>query len=214
MSEDQTDRTPTLQCCQGEAPPDAVVRGWKHLLSLPTGAQQDLVEILAQAPVELDDGTLDTALSAVQERHGLQREPLVGALQASRFLLLRASALDLDAEAFVADLQALSPSGSGGVRLLGGRYLPLKNGIREGLLERSLADHGKVLVGLDWRVDRVSSSDRAVDLEAPVVFLTLQLQDADERERVTVQLTNRSIQLLRQFCQRFADPGEPAGPEA
>lgn len=214
-SQDANGSPPNLHCCQGQPPPDGVEQGWKALLAMPTAAQQAFVELLTRALVDLDDTRLEEALAAFCNAHGVQRDPALAALHASRFLLQRAAALDLDAQRFVEDLQALSPSDdAGGVRVMGARYLPLKSHIREGLLEQSLADHGKVLVGLDWRVDRVSSSDRAVDLDTPVVFLTLQLQDAGERERVTVQLTNRSVQLLRQFCQRFSDSGDAEAPEA
>jgi hypothetical protein len=59
-------------------------------------------------------------------------------------------------------------------------------------------------------MDQVASTDRAVNLNAPVVFLSLRLRDGESTERVTVQLTDRSIRMLRQFLQRFSDAG-PTG---
>jgi hypothetical protein len=197
--------SPTLHCCQGGPAPDGVVRGWADLLAMRTSAQQGLVDLLASTIVSPDPDAVQPMIARFCDEHGLEPQPVLRALDACQFLLQRSAALDLDSQRFIDDLQALSPEDPAGLRLLASRYLPLKQGIREQLLELSLADHGNVLIGLDWRVDRVASTDRAANLDAPVVYLTLQLRSATEHERVTVQLTNRSIQLLRQFTQRFSD---------
>lgn len=198
---------PALHCCQGEPAPDGVVEGWAHLLSLRTSAQQAFVELLTTSIVEPDERALEAMLARFCESHDIEPGAVLGALTACQFLLQRSAALDLEAHLFMDDLQKLSPDDAGGLRLIASRYLPLKQRIREHLLEQSLADHGRVLVDLDWRVDHVTSTDRAVNLDTPVVFLTLRLRDAERDERVTMQLTARSIRMLRLFAQRFSEAG-------
>jgi len=202
---EQSGKPPALNCCQGRPAPDGVVQGWKQLSAFPTSSQQAFFELLTSSVVEPDESALATALNRFHEDHGVQRGQALMALQTCQFLLQRSAALDLDPDRFVEDLHALSPEESGALRLLATRYAPLKKRVREELLLQSLADHGKVLVDLDWRVDTVSASDRAVNLNAPVVFLTLQLQGTDGPERVSLQLTTKSVQMLQQFCQRFSD---------
>lgn len=202
-----TDATepPPLDCCQGQPPPEPVVRGWAHLVSMSTSVQQAFTEILTESVTEPDEAVLSRSLAGFCETHRVDQEEAFTALKACQFLLHRASALDLDGERFAEDLRKLSGEEMGALRLVASRYEPLKRRVREELLVQTLADHGKVLTDLDWRVDNVSSSDRAVGLNAPVVFLTLHVRDAGSSERMTVQLTTRSINMLRQFCQRFSD---------
>jgi hypothetical protein len=204
VSEDQ--QPPTLHCCHGAPAPEGVVHDWKQLLALHTGAQQGFLELLTTSIVEPGEAALDNDLAAFCEVHELEPGPVLRALKACQFLLRRSAALDLDAQHFTDDLQKLSPEDPTGARLLASRYLPLKQRVREHMLDLSLADHGNVLVGLDWRIDHVASTDRAVNLNAPVVFLSLRLRDGETTQRLTVQLTNRSLQMLGQFCQRFSAP--------
>lgn len=198
---------PKLHCLQGQAAPDAIVGGWDSFIVMRTSAQQAFVELLVDSILETDEAALGTALHQFCETHGVSRDEAFAALKAAQFLLHRAAASDLDTETFAADLQALSPDAVDGLRLLGTRYAPLKQRIREELLLQTLSDHGKVLRDLNWRLDTFNSSDRVVGLRSPVVFLTLQLEDAGGQERVTVQLTPQSVQMLQRFCQRFSDSG-------
>lgn len=197
-----------LNALGGQPAPEPVVAGWKRFLGMPTRARQEFVELLTRSVVEADESELVRAVEGFAGESGVARDDVVGALQACQFLLHRAAAIDLNPERFAEDLQALSPdSEAGALRLVGTRYGPLKERIREELFLQSLADHGKVLVDLDWRMDSVKASDRAVGLEGPVVFLTLRMRDADGVERTTVQLTPPAIRKLRSFVQRFSDAG-------
>ncbi len=210
MTESRTSEpqeAPTLHCCRGEPAPEAVVQGWRRLLAMRTSTRQAFLELFTTSVVEPDEATLEARLSGFCDSQGHEPEAALSALRTCRFLLERSAALDLDEERFTQDLEALSAGDPGAPRLLASRYLPLKGHIREGLLDETLADHGNVLVGLDWRLDHVSSSDRAVNLDAPVVFLTLDVRNAQGSERVSVQLTGRSIQMLRRFADRFSEPG-------
>lgn len=196
---------PTLHCCGGRPAPEPVLEGWAHLDAMPTSVRQDFVEVLSSSVAESDEAALVSSLAGFCDAHGIERDAAVAALRACQFLFHRAAALDLDPEHFVEDLHRLSPERTGALRVIGSRYAPLKQQIREGLLIQALADHGDVLVDLDWRVDTLTSSDRAVGLNAPVVFLSLHLRDARESKRVSVQLTTGSIRKLQQFCQRFSE---------
>jgi len=198
-------KPPALHSLQGKSAPDPVVEGWAQVLAMQTSARQAFIELLSRSVIDPDEATLSRVLSKFCGGHGTDQRDAYSALKACQFLLQGAAALDLPPERFMEDLHRLSPSNDlGGVRLLGSRYIPLKKRIREALLVQALADHGKVLVDLDWRIDSVTSSNHALAHDASVVYLTLQTRDAEGEERVTLQLTAQSIQMLRQFCRRFS----------
>jgi len=156
---------------------------------------------------DVHEEELGQAVTGFSGRYGLDVDAVVKAIQACQFLLRQAAILDLDAGSFASDLRELSGEETGPLRLLLTRYGPIKAQIRERLLLQTLMDHGKVLVGLDWRVDRVSASNRLNGPASDVVLLTLELQSTAGQERVNIQLPSRSLKLLQEFCARFNSPG-------
>jgi hypothetical protein len=195
---------PKLKVFQGREAPEPVIRGWASFMALPTSAQQGFMELLTVTVTESDEGAIHRAIQAFSEGQALDVEAVGAALAATQTLLRQAAALNLEGADFVQDLQELSGEDTRTPRIMASRYGPLKERVRETLLLQTLADHGKVLVDLDWRVDRVTSSDRLAGPEATVVLLSLTLQDAGGMERVSVQLTPQSVKLLQGFCNRFS----------
>jgi hypothetical protein len=60
-------------------------------------------------------------------------------------------------------------------------------------------------VGLDWRLDSVTASDRGVQLDSSVVLLTVRYRDCDSLKRLTLQLTSDSLRQLKTFVDRFGN---------
>jgi hypothetical protein len=195
---------PRLHCWQGQPAPAMVVQGWQALLAMPTSAQQAFTQLFTTSIIEENEDALKAMLGEFCQTHQIDQAAAFMALKAVQALFSRAAALDLGVDRFVEDLQQLSKDDLAGVRLLTARFQVIKDQIRQQFFEASLTDHGKVLIGLDWRVDHVSASDRAVGLNAPVVYLTLRTRDAERTERTTLQLTPQSVRLLQSFCERFA----------
>jgi hypothetical protein len=199
-----SDDRPRLASFQGEPVPEAVATGWAEFLTWGPSTQQAFVELLVSTVVERDEAALGQALERFCEANGIQGAAALSVLRTCQGLLRHGAALDLEPEDFMEDLRKLSAGESGAMRLVGTRYVPLKRRIREGLLAQALADHGQVLTGLSWRVDRLEGSDRAVGLNAPVVWLTLEVQEGEESRRHSMQLTPDAIQALRNFTARFS----------
>lgn len=192
-----------LATCQGQPAPAPVREGWETLLSLPTSALQAFGELFTATVTETDEEALGLAVTSFSSQYGLDSQAVVDSIRACQFLLRQAAMLDLDAGTFASDLTKLSGEETGPIRLFTARYTPLKARVREGLLLQTLMDHGKVLVDLDWRVDRVSASSRLAGPTSDVVILTLGLQSTAGSERVTMQLPTQSLKLLQDFCARF-----------
>lgn len=196
---------PALHLTGGEPAPEPVVDGWGYFMAMPASVQQSLVELLAATIAESDEGALGAMVARFADGNSLDRDAAILALRSCQFLVRHAAGLDLDGSRFVEDMAALSGDDKGALRVLSSRYGPLKQQIREGLLLQALADHGKVLVDLDWRVDHIKASDRLAGPDRTVVLLALRLRDGDQMEQVRIQLTPRSIELLRRFCDRFSE---------
>ena len=116
------------------------------------------------------------------------------------------------------ELQALSSGEDANDVNLGtvlGSYDALKKPLRAEILEATLFDHGKVLVGIDWRIDRVTASDRGQNLDLPLALLTLHHREGHkERTRdgkTTLYLHADALRELTTACQRIQDLLKPQG---
>jgi hypothetical protein len=192
-----------LNCCQGNPAPSFVVDGWKRFIRFPEQARNGFLSLLAPAMMEPADPQNRQRVGTFSNGHGLAEEDVVAAMRSCDFLLRKASMLDLNADAFQQDLADLSggdPQAAGPVLA---NYNAAKADLRQQIIRDTLADHGKVLVGLDWRVDNVTASDRGVQLNSDVVFLTLRYREGNTVERITLQLTPEAVEELKLFCERF-----------
>ena len=192
-----------LQCCAGQPAPAEVVAGWRHLQGLPEQARRRLWTLLGPALSEPPAETLRALLEAYSREDQLDPDQVLGAVRACEFLLTRASSLDLAASAFGQDLAALSGEDRKTPGILLARCDAVKAELRARIFRISLAEHGKVLTSVDWRIDTVAGSSRGANLNTSVVLLTLGYEDAGRSERITLQLTGEGIAELKAFCDRF-----------
>ncbi|MBN2516431.1 MAG: hypothetical protein JXC33_10425 [Deltaproteobacteria bacterium] len=192
-----------LNCCQGNSAPSYVVDGWKRYICFPDQARNGFLSLLAPAMMEPADPENRQRIATFCTGHGLAEEDVIAALRSCDFLLRQASILDLDTDTFQQDLADLSggdPKAAGPVLA---NYSVAKADLRLQIVRETLADHGKVLVGLDWRVDNITASDRGARLNSDVVFLTLRYRDGKRVERITLQLTPEAVKELKHFCEKF-----------
>ncbi len=180
-----------------------VVNGWEEYRGFSGEARNafwPLLQRVLRSPAAPENGEL---ASAFQEVTGLQEHSMIAALQSCEFLVREACSLNLDVSKFQADLEALSDGDLHEAQVILSQYEEMKRQLRAGSYHRSLSDHGKLLVGLNWRVDRVVSSDRGTELDSEVVFMTLQYQEGDDVDRVSLQLTPHALKDLKRFCAQF-----------
>lgn len=192
-----------LNCCQGRPAPLPVVEGWRQFLRFPEQARKGFWGVLFPALLEPANPSNEQRIESFSREYGLEEEAVVLAMRGCDFLLRHASALDLDAAMFQQDLSALSEEDKGGAEVILSKYEAAKADLRKAIIQESLADHGKVLVGIDWRVDNVTASDRGAKLNTTVVLLTLRYRENKRVERITLQLTPEAVKELKLFCDRF-----------
>lgn len=192
-----------LCCCQGAPAPAQVVDGWRRFLGFPAAAARPFWALLEPSLTRPGEPLPKTLLDHYCAEFQLPHQDVVAALFASGFVLERSAAANLAPAAVHEDFVTLSGDDTARADLIAGLYGENQGLIRRTLFEETLADHGKIATGVDWRVDRVVSSDRGADLEAPVVFLTIRYREGRKEDRFSVQLTPEALTQFRNFMNRF-----------
>ena len=68
--------------------------------------------------------------------------------------------------------------------------------MRQEVLQGTLADHGKLLLGVDWRLDSVQASNRGSKMRVPVALLTLRFREGEQTQRITLQVLPETLREL------------------
>jgi hypothetical protein len=140
----------------------------------------------------------------------LSDDELARAIEACRFLIHSAARLDVPAKRLEEDLDRLCPDAPLIKELVLAGYAPAKAQIRQGILGAALADHGKLLIGAQWRIDTIEASERGSRLRAPVAMLTLHYREGVEVGRITLQVLPDMMGQIKDICEQIL----PAGQEA
>jgi hypothetical protein len=192
-----------LQCLNGDAAPAPIIDGWKMFLRFPNSGKRGFWNLLTPALMEPNAPSNPELLKRFCQEHKLSGDDVVNALQSCIFLLHQASSINLNEDLFRQDLVNLSGDDTEAPRIIISRYENTKAVFRNAFAEGTLVDHGKVLVGLDWRIDNVTASDRGAQLNASVIFLTLRYREGDRTDRFTLQLTPQTLKELKIFIDRY-----------
>ncbi len=186
-----------LHCLAGQAASAEVLSDWQRLMGLPERARGSLWELVTASLGQVD-AALERRAEAFCQLYGVAAADLQSSLRVCRFLMGRASAIDLPFAQMAEDVALLSRGAQPEMgALFLSHYDAAKALVRRGLVERMMLDHGKVLTGLDWRVDKIAASDRGVGRDTPVVLLTLRLRDGDREERNTFYLTPEAFTQMK-----------------
>jgi hypothetical protein len=110
--------------------------------------------------------------------------------------------MSLTAAEFAEDLGALGDDGRLCEALLPGYDTALKI-LRREIVLASIADHGKVVERIAWRVDRVDGSNRGDRIDVPLVVLTISYHQGARRDRITLHLAPDALKDLREMCDRL-----------
>lgn len=191
------------QCFPSQGPPDALVAGWRMLIGLPRGAQHNLWYLLEHALREPESTDLRQQVEGYAARFEANPAQVLGALRICISVLRDGAARNLDRIALMSDLGALSGGNPAGVELLSKRYDKVRDELRIALLEDTLADHGNVLVGFDWRIDHVNASNHGEFEDVPIVYLNLSYRHGSETRKLPLQLSPSAIASLKNFFERF-----------
>lgn len=191
-----TDTAEGLHCFAGASPPTAIRQGFGMLLSLPEHAIRALWPLLETILQEPDSDPAQLAQFAAQQ-HNVESSRILHALHACDVLLRQAAALNLSPDEFQADLESLGPGAAAPSQLLMPRFAAAMDWLRARILENTLADHGKVVTDLDWRVEQLQASNHGAALETRILHLALRYREGEERGVIRLQFTPVAADALK-----------------
>jgi len=196
-----------LRSLGGMQPNEQILEDWKRLQALPPRALESFYDLLKPSlgPGRARPQDLENQAQAYCQLYDVRPSNLSSALRSCGFLLTRASQLALPAESFRRDLESLCTDTPAVVDTLMQHYDEARGLIRQEMVQGSLFDHGKVLMGIDWRVDTIQASNHGADIGLPVALLTLRCQqgqpDAGNVERISVYAVPEVVRQLRMLAE-------------
>lgn len=203
---DTTQQQTTLNCLEGRPVPPVVIEGWKQLCALPRTCRESFWLLLAPVLMNPENATNKELILLFSKEHDVPPESLLSAMGCCELLLKQAAAMDLPEDLFRQDIEALSGGNLDDVgQFILTRYPDAIQGLRRQILLESLAAHGKVMTGLQWRLDTLKHSSKGNNLNTDIVLLTLSYREGQDENSITLQLTEEAARQLKKFCDRFTD---------
>jgi hypothetical protein len=189
----------SLDILGGASPPAGLSDDLLRLLALPEEARKDFWIVLGAYLQPVLDETAQRTIVDYCERHDLTSDGIAPAVKGTRFLFQEAARLDKGPSELVAALEQLLSEDDAGelVPLLVPWLEDFLPKLRTNLARQAIADHGKVVVDTQWRVDRIGSSSRGDNLQASVAVVTFTYQDGEHTDRVTLHLLPDQVDILR-----------------
>jgi hypothetical protein len=178
----------------------------RMLLGLPHGAQSHLWHLIRVGLEEPETAEHRPLLDSYAMRFEANPAHLLAAVRTCQFLLRHAAARRVQQADFLHDVARLSAGSSVAAELLAPHYARVTGQLRLKLLEDTLADHGNVLVGFDWRIDTVNLSNHGELEGIPVVFMNLAYRQGEETKKLSLQLAPSALASLKAFWERFETP--------
>lgn len=202
-----TDRSTTsesartsLHCLGGGEAPAGLSADLGLLPRLPAEAQQKLWTVLVPALADEMTRQAEELLDLFCAAYRVDQEELGRAVKACRFVIREAAKRDLPAPAVAQDLERLCPETPLVRDLVLAGYEQAKSQLRHAIVKAAVAEHGKLLVGLRWRLDTVEASERGAKLRMPLALLTLHYLEGGQRSQVTLQVLPDMMTELQAAC--------------
>jgi hypothetical protein len=198
----KAEERPRLYCLGGgEAPPELGV-DLLRLLRLPKEALEKLWQVLAPSLADSIAKETEELLDVFCAAYHVDPDDFGRAIRACRFVIREAAQRDVPAAAVAEDLERVCPGDALVKELLLAGYLPAKERIRHEIVKAAVSDHGKLLVGVKWRLDAIQTSERGAQLKMPVALLTLHYREGGEAGRVTLQVLPDMMGQLKNVCEK------------
>lgn len=199
MAEPDSAPPPALRCLLGGHPPPAMGSDLESLLDLPEAARAEFWQVLAAyLKPDLDDEARSTIVGYCT-RHDLPSSRIAPAIKAARFLFQAGARAHLQPKELAEDLRALAPASAPTLEaLLIPWFDDFAPKLRRQSARESIADHGKLVVGTSWRIDRIVRSKRGREMDTSVALMTFRYLEGDREGRVTLQLLPETIAELRE----------------
>ena len=194
----------TLHSFEGDVPPE-LPAALATLALLPGPARARLPALLSELVAAMPEDQLDHRLIRLCRNADLDPERLAPPLKAARFLFRHAASAGAGVAELRRDLESLCPDAAA-QEFLARIYEAVLPSLREEIAAASITAHGKVLAGVEWRLDAIAASNRGRGLQVPVALVTLHFQDRGTSGSFTVQMLPAMVKELRDACDALLGP--------
>jgi hypothetical protein len=194
--------SPELRAFEGGQAPPAVNSAWAAYCGYEEPLRRELPQLIRDILVSPNDEANNGRFKAFCSHFKIPNEALSSTIEGLNLLIGQATALALQPDDLRADLLSLGGSEPSYCDPIVELYKIVHPVLRARLVDESLADHGRLLVGVDWRVDELKVSDRGVGLDTSVMHLTLRYREGRETSRISLQLVPEMARRLRDACVR------------
>lgn len=185
-----------------EVPAD-LIADVRRLLGLSATAQARFWEVLGPSLASVVAPEVDRLLRRFAEAHHVDGMALAHAVKGCRNLIRQASAVGLDSRLFAEDLARIGGGGAALGDLLAPGYEHVNGPLRSDIHRSAVADQGKLLESVRFRVDLLSAVNQGVKLRFPAVTLTLHYREGSRREQVTLQVLPEVLKQLHGMCEQI-----------
>lgn len=192
----------SLNAFEGRSGPAEIHDAWTAYLGFDEALRTEFPVLLRGILENPEHESNDGRFKAFCTHFEVSTDDLSGVVSGMNLLLLHATAAALPPEGLLEDLMQLGAKDASVCQPVVSMYAEMQPLLRGRLIERSLADHGRLLVGVGWRVDELKISDRGAALDTPIMHLTLRYREGDETSRISLQLVPEMARRLRDACAR------------
>lgn len=195
-------RGPSLQCLRGMSAPEDLPADVASLCSLPPPLRERFFDLLAPYLAGVPSDEDQQRLFALCEEHAFDPQRLVGPIRGARFLIQSAARAALDEDAFAKDVARLIESDRvvDALSVLVPCFRRAAPELRRQIALRTIADHGRLVTDVNWRVDKIVNSEHGDGVNVPVAVLTFRYQEGAKEERITVHLLPEQLGKLKSAC--------------
>ncbi len=195
---------PLLFSLNGKPAPPGLGEAIARLSELSADLLERLDELLLPNLGDMPEDQRENRIGRLCRRNELDPEMFGPVVKGCAFLIRSAAAFDVDANAFSQDVRAIGATEEVATRLAG-LFEQVRGEMRADIARAAIAAHGKVLAGVEWRVDNLASSSRGRGLNLPVALVTFHYQDGPRADRITLQMLPEMVGSLRVLCDELLE---------
>lgn len=196
-----------LACLLGLPAPPELAPNLATLTTLSEPVLATFGEVLEPNLAPVIDDRVETRVKRYCRLHEIEPDQIGPSVRACRFLFTNAVKSGAGRDGFSADVRALLPEAQAEAALA--RLLPLFDQAFPQLVKaavlRSVAEHGKVVQAVHWRIEVIKSSDHGLKLDVPIATLTLQYQEGPNAGQASFQLLPEQAAELKRALAMLVD---------
>ena len=190
-----------LYCLGGAAAPADLAPSLNACADLDEEATAKLPQVVAACLEALPEDQLKNRVDRHCRQLQLDAGKVMQTVLGARFMLHAGAETNTTPEDLGKDLNAVGAASA--TAWLVPLYREVVGALRTDIARSAITSHGRVLTGVEWRVDTVGASNRGRDLNLPVALVTMHYVDGTQEGRITLQMLPDMVNELRAVCEQL-----------